>query len=83
MIKIISVKPIDNKQIELVFSNGNKSKIDIKPFIRGGISNELKVDKIFNSVKLDNFSGICWENGFDFSLDIILELANIDIKQVA
>jgi len=83
MIKLASVTPIKDKIIKVVFSDGRESNIDIKPFIRGGISDDLEDDNIFNSVKLDNLSGICWENGFDFSLDIILELANIDAKQVA
>ena len=83
MVKIISVKPLADKTIHLIFSDGLKANIDIKPFIRGGISDELKDDTIFNSVKLDNLSGICWDNGFDFCPDVLWELAMKGEKQVA
>ena len=78
MIKIISVKALNNKLIHVEFSNGLTADIDIKPFIRGGISDDLKDDEVFKSVKMDNLSGICWDNGFDFSFDVLLELVDAD-----
>jgi hypothetical protein len=83
MVKVISVKPLTDKNIHVEFSNGLTAEIDIKPYIRGGISDELNDDLLFNSVKLDNISGICWDNGFDFSSDILLEIAAGTLKQVA
>ena len=62
--------------IHVEFSNGLTANIDIKPFIRGGISDDLKDEEVFKSVKLDNLSGICWNNGFDFCSDVLLELAD-------
>ena len=78
MIKVTSVKALKDKLIGVVFSNGLTANIDIKPFIRGGISDDLKDEEVFKSVKLDNLSGICWDNGFDFCPDVLLKLANND-----
>jgi hypothetical protein len=40
--------------------------VDIKPFINGGISDALKDEEYFKNVKINEFFGITWENGFDF-----------------
>ena len=79
MIKVTGVKALNNKLIRVEFSDGLTADIDIKPFIRGGISDDLKDEEVFKSVKLDNLSGICWSNGFDFCSDVLLELANNDL----
>ena len=83
MIKVKSVKYLTGKTIQVVFSDGLQANIDINPYIRGGISDDLKDENLFRSVKLDSLSGICWDNGFDFSVDILYELAKGDLKQVA
>ncbi len=62
----MEVKPVDNYKLEIVFSDNYHSVIDFKPFIRGGISDKLLDINYFNSVKIDEFGGICWDNGFDF-----------------
>ncbi len=59
MIKVISVKALNDKLIHVVFSDGLTADIDIKPFISGGISDDLKHEEVFKSVKLDDLSGIC------------------------
>lgn len=73
MEKIIQVKPKDNFKIWIKFSDGFSSDVDIKPFIRGGISDALKDEKFFKDVKVDEFNGISWKNGFDFCPNFLRE----------
>ena len=62
---ILKVIPHEDYFISVVFDDGLAKKIDLKPFINGGISEELKDIDFFNRVYLDNGS-VTWPNGFDF-----------------
>ena len=62
---IINAIPLDNFFLEILFSDGEKKVIDIKPFIKNGISSELKNKDFFNDVIVEN-GFISWKNGFDF-----------------
>ena len=78
---VINVKPLDNYQILVCFSDNYTAKIDIKPYIGKGISNELSNPDFFKKVKVDEFGGITWENGFDFCpvylREICMETVNL------
>ena len=63
--KIISAKPLDNFYLEIIFNDSEKKKIDIKPFIKNGVSSALKNENYFKTVSVEN-GYICWDNGFDF-----------------
>jgi hypothetical protein len=64
---IMNVKPLKGHQIDVVFSDGIRARIDIRPFIKPeGLSQQLNDDVFFKSVKLDETGGITWDNGFDF-----------------
>ncbi|MFA5403932.1 MAG: DUF2442 domain-containing protein [Ignavibacteria bacterium] len=66
MEKIVQVKPLNNLKIWVKFADGFSADVDIKPFIRGGISDALKEEKFFKDIKVNDFNGITWRNGFDF-----------------
>jgi hypothetical protein len=66
MEKIIKVKPLNDLKVWVKFADGFSADVDIKPFIRGGISDSLKDEKFFKEVEVDEFNGITWKNGFDF-----------------
>jgi hypothetical protein len=83
MVKVIKVLPLPGKTISVEFSNGLSAERDIKPFIRGGISDDLKNEEVFKTVALDNLSGICWSNGFDFCADVLFELSNEKAQKLA
>ncbi len=64
---IVSVKPLKDKKIDVVFSDGIRAKIDISPFIKSkGLSQKLNDEAFFRTVKIDETGGITWDNGFDF-----------------
>ncbi|HWA07096.1 MAG TPA: DUF2442 domain-containing protein [Ignavibacteria bacterium] len=62
---VIKVEALDDYFISIVFDDGVKKTIDIKPYINGGISADLKDTDFFNKVYLDSGS-VTWPNGFDF-----------------
>jgi len=62
---IVKVGPIEDYSIRIQFDDGVVKTIDIKPFIDGGISTELRDINFFNRVYLDNGS-VTWPNGYDF-----------------
>jgi len=71
------VKPLKNKKIEVVFNDGVRAEIDIRPFIKpNGISQPLNDEKVFNTVKIDDAGGIAWSNGFDFCPVFLRQIVN-------
>ena len=64
---IKNVTPLKDQKISVVFSDGVRAEIDVRPFIKPtGISGKLSDEAYFKSVKLDGAGGITWDNGFDF-----------------
>ena len=72
---IIEVKPLDNYNIWIRFSDNYDAVINIKPFISAGISTKLLDYNYFKQVKIDEFGGIYWDNGFDFCPNYLREIA--------
>ena len=74
---IVYVKPLENQEIEVVFSDNVRAKIDIRPFIKSqGISQSLQDETIFKTVKVDEAGGITWCNGFDFCPVFLRQIAS-------
>jgi len=71
---IIEVKPLENYNIWVRFSDNYIATVNIKPYIKTGISVELLDSNYFNQVKIDEFGGISWENGFDFCPNYLREI---------
>jgi hypothetical protein len=71
---IKEVKPLEGYFIWVLFSDNFTATIDIKPFISTGISAKLSDYEYFKNVKVDEFGGITWENGFDFCPNYLREL---------
>lgn len=73
MIFIHSVKPLENFQVLLGFSNGEKKVVDLDPLLRGPIFEPLRHDPIlFRSVRVDEELGtIVWSNGADIDPDVL------------
>lgn len=65
-----SVKPINNYNLILTFSNGEKRQFDMNPYLDKGIFQELRDISMFNTVRL-SFDTIEWENEADFDPEIL------------
>jgi hypothetical protein len=60
--KIISVKPVDDYQIEIIYHNKEKRVLNIKPLLKKGKFSELKDKAFFDSARV-SFDTIEWSNG--------------------
>ena len=72
---VIEVKPLENYTVWVRFSDKSDAIINLKPFISGGISKRLLDYNYFKQVKIDEFGGIGWENGYDFCPNYLREIA--------
>jgi len=72
---IIDVKALDNFNIWIRFTDNTDAVINLKPFISEGISAKLLDTNYFKQVKIDEFGGITWDNGFDFCPNYLREIS--------
>ncbi len=75
MDKVIAIKPMDNFTLWVKFADHKVAYIDIRPYIKSGVSVKLLEKSYFNKVKIDEFGGVVWENGFDFCPNFLREIA--------
>ena len=73
MNKVISVIPKRNMNVHIQFSDGFSAELNVKNFVKGGISEKLKDPAFFEQVSVDDFGGITWSNGFDFCPNFLRE----------
>jgi len=68
--RVTNVLPEKNYTLHLWFTNGEEGILDMKPYLDKGIFNELKNEKMFNTVK--PFIGtIQWANEADLCPDTV------------
>lgn len=75
MNSVIEVKPTTDYSVIITFSDHTSALLDVKPFIKEGISTRLLNIDFFNTVKVDDFGGISWKNGFDFCPNLLREIS--------
>jgi len=73
MKQVISVSPGVDFKLRVRFSDGYTGELDVNPFLIGGISEKLRDPDIFKTVRVDEFGGISWANGFDFCPNFLYE----------
>lgn len=66
--RAIDVKILNEYNIEITFDNGEKRVLDITPYFKFKIFQELKEKDNFKKVKVSGLS-IEWENGADICPD--------------
>ncbi len=75
MKNIVAAQPLDNNFIRVQFDDGANFTVDIKPFIKSGISGALKEKRFFEAVAVvDGY--ITWPNGFDFCPEFLYDYAS-------
>ena len=65
MIKVTTVKPLEDHHLELGFNTGETRIFDVRPYLDKGIFTELRDPNYFRSVRLA-FGSIAWPNEQDF-----------------
>lgn len=68
--RIISVKPLRDYQLELIFANQEQKRFDVKPYLAIGVFQELQDVAMFNSVRAGNGS-VLWANDLDLDPDTL------------
>ncbi len=66
MNRVTFVQPLAHYMLELVFADGLRKIVNIRPFIREGISAALRDENYFSQVAIESGGGISWQNGYDF-----------------
>ena len=74
MKNIVEAQPLNNNILHIRFEDGVSFNVDIKPFIKSGVSGALKDKQFFNSVKVED-GYITWPNGYDFCPEFLYEYA--------
>ena len=73
------VKPINNYNLILTFSNGEKRQFDMNPYLDKGIFQDLRDVSKFNTVRL-SFDTIEWENEADLDPEVLYK-DSVKIKE--
>ncbi len=73
LVRIRSVKPLENYVVHLEFTDGTSREVDLEPFLRGVMFEPLRTNAdAFRAVKVDERMGtIVWENGADIDPDVL------------
>lgn len=70
MIKVKHVSHHNEYKLYVELSNGRCGFFDVSEYLDKGIFHQLSDIEYLKTVK-ENFAGICWPNGQDFSADTI------------
>lgn len=70
MDKVISVSPLEDKKVAVVFADGKSGIFDVAPYIKSDFFERLNDDNYFRQVRLF-FTGIGWPEGQDLGPDTI------------
>lgn len=73
MEKLISAEPLPDYRVRVTFADGFSDIVDIRHFIKVGISEALLDISFFNRVFINEFNGLAWENGYDFCPNFVRE----------
>jgi len=73
LVRIRSVRPLENYVVHLEFTDGTSREVDLEPFLRGKMFEPLRANPdVFRAVKVDERMGtIVWENGADIDPDVL------------
>ena len=69
---VVDVKPLDNYQLRLSFSNGEVKRFDMNPYLHMGLFRELTMEGMFETVKV-SFDTICWSNEADIDPETLYQ----------
>jgi len=74
MKNIVEAQRLADNVLHIRFDDGETFDVDIKPFIKSGVSYALKEQQFFNAVKVED-GYITWPNGYDFCPEFLYEYA--------
>ena len=74
MLRIKEVKVVENYVVDLELTNGEAKRVDLEPFFRGSVFEEIRNDyDEFLKISVDPLMGtIFWPNGADIDPDVLI-----------
>lgn len=67
MVKAVSVKPMPEYKVDILLENGRKVVFDMQPFLEKDLYKPLLDVSFFETVKVDEYGVVCWNNDIDIS----------------
>ncbi|GBR73365.1 hypothetical protein NO1_0758 [Candidatus Termititenax aidoneus] len=71
-LSVISVKPLDDYKVELVFENNEKKIFNVAPYLDTGVFTKLKNKKFFAQVKV-SYDTVEWPDGIDLDPEVLYQ----------
>jgi hypothetical protein len=83
MIKAISVKPLSNYRISIIFNDNTEGVVSLKHLAGNGIFKQWDENGLFNRVKIDpETDAIVWNESIDIDpLNLYLKIKGITFEQ--
>jgi hypothetical protein len=81
MVRIQTVKPLEDFKVYLEFTDGTQKVVDLEPFLHGPVFEPLKDDvQLFRAVQVDKQLGtIVWDNAYGIMVQILTLTFSITI----
>ena len=70
---VMSVRPLDDYQLEVCFEDGMRGIVSIKERLFGPVFEPLRDPNQFRQVEVDEFGAVCWPCGADLAPDALYE----------
>ena len=74
--RVVAVKPLADYWVEVVFTNKERKRFDVKPYLNIGLFQELRDEALFNGVQA-SLGSICWPNELDLDPDTLYLDSNL------
>ena len=75
MLRVVDVDYIKDYELLVTFSDGNKKKVDLRPYLTGEVFGELLDKEKFVQYGLTRIT-IEWANGADLAPEFLYEFGN-------
>lgn len=73
MQRVVSVRPLEDFQLEVAFDDGVSGVVCLKDRLFGPMFEPLRDLTLFRRVFVDEFGAVCWPNGADLAPDALYE----------
>lgn len=78
ILRINKMEAVPPHSLHVVFNDGSKALVDVRPLLKGTIFEPLQESEYFMQVKLDSVCGtVVWPNGADLAPEALYALAQV------
>ena len=77
MLRVVDVDYVKDYELFVTFNNGDKKKVDLRPYLTGEVFGELLDRNKFIQYGLNRVT-IEWANGADLAPEFLYEIGTVD-----